>query len=110
ETGRDNQAGCIKNFDVIRNRITVAGHANDAAVFDQKVLAGVDALRGIDHITILDEQPHDLQLKVSISFLAPLGAQYLWPLRIQLSHSALAQRIFLREVRTASNLRRVAAV
>src|SRR2546429_9441460 len=103
ETGRDNQAGCIKNFDVIRNRITVAGHANDAAVFDQKVLAGVDALRRIDHITVLDEQPHDLSFEFPLSSRAPLGAALIVFEDSTLSFR-LAQRIYQREVRTASNL------
>ena len=54
ETRRDDQTGRVQHLDAAGNFLAAIKETDDAAIFDQKILAGVNSLRRIDYVAVCD--------------------------------------------------------
>ena len=59
KAGRDDQSGGVENVRLFGNLLAPIKQTYDTAVFNQEAsTTGVNLLRGIDHVTICNQQLH----------------------------------------------------
>ena len=55
EARRDDQSGSVNHLRAFRSCFRAIEETGDATVFKQKISAGVDFLRRIDHVPVCDQ-------------------------------------------------------